>query len=58
MKAQDYTSSVSQTTFKIAFKKLTPNSTTRASIILPTTVTKSKVFQGSLKKFFYGNNKI
>lgn len=30
----------------------TPNSTTSASIILPTTVTKSKVFQGSLKKFF------
>ena len=30
----------------------TPNSTTRASMILPTTVTKSKVFHGSLKKFF------
>ena len=32
---------------------LTPNSTTSASIILPTTVTKSNVFQGSLKKFFW-----
>lgn len=30
---------------------LTPNSTTRASIMLPITVMKSNVFQGSLKKF-------
>jgi len=30
---------------------LTPNSITRASIMLPITVMKSNVFQGSLKKF-------
>lgn len=30
---------------------LTPNSTTIASTMLPITVTKSKVFHGSLKKF-------
>lgn len=32
--------------------KLTPNSTTIASTMLPITVTKSNVFHGSLKKFY------
>lgn len=35
----------------IMYKILTPNSIMRASIILPMTVIKSKVFHGSLKKF-------
>jgi len=34
--------------------KLTPSSRTRASIILPMTVIKSKTFHGSLKKFWIG----